>query len=155
MVLPDDIINHHDPQFISKFWKDLLELLHISWKLCFSYSSKSQCSNESTNQTFEKYLHCFINSHTMIRLTFNSSQKLLIILTCFQKNLSLRLRIMCGFTKQHKKHRALQQAGLWTSRSVQNITVSNQWECLCLIKVYSFDLSAVGRAEDCSAHWNP
>ena len=115
-------------------------------------------ANVQMNLPIKHLRNIFIVSstpHMMVRLTFYSSQKPLIIRTCCREKHSLRLRIMCGCKKQHKHHHALQKHGLSTYWSIQNITVSNQWECLCLIKVYSFDLSAVGRAEDCSVRWNP
>ena len=56
--------------------------------------------------------------HTMVTLTFYYTQKPLIIRTCCQMKDSLRLRIMCGFTKQHKNHHALQQDGIPEAASV-------------------------------------
>jgi hypothetical protein len=59
--LPSDIISDRGPQFISKFWKHLLEMLKVSCKLSSSYHPQSDGQTERTNQTLEQYLRCFIN----------------------------------------------------------------------------------------------
>ena len=59
--LPNDIISDRGPQFISKFWKHLLEMLKVSCKLSSSYHPQSDGQTERTNQTLEQYLRCFIN----------------------------------------------------------------------------------------------
>jgi hypothetical protein len=58
---PNDIISDRGPQFISKFWQHLLEMLKISCKLSSSYHPQSDGQTERTNQTLEQYLRCFIN----------------------------------------------------------------------------------------------
>ena len=58
---PNDIISDHGPQFVSKFWKHLLEILKISCKLSSSYHPQTDGQSERTNQTLEQYLRCFIN----------------------------------------------------------------------------------------------
>ena len=59
--IPKDIISDRGPQFISKFWKHLLESLRISCKLSSSYHPQTDGQTERTNQTLEQYLRCFIN----------------------------------------------------------------------------------------------
>ena len=59
--LPDDIISDRGPQFISKFWKHMFKLLHISVKLSSGYHPETNGQTERTNQTLEQYLRCFIN----------------------------------------------------------------------------------------------
>ena len=59
--LPDDIISDRGPQFISKFWTHLLEILRISCNLSSSYHPQTDGQTERTNQTLEQYLRCFIN----------------------------------------------------------------------------------------------
>jgi transposase InsO family protein len=59
--LPDDIISDRGPQFISKFWKHLMEALNISCKLSSSYHPQTDGQTERTNQTLEQYLRCFVN----------------------------------------------------------------------------------------------
>ena len=57
----DDIISDRRPQFISKFWKHMFKLLHISVKLSSGYHPETNGQSKRTNQTLEQYLHCFIN----------------------------------------------------------------------------------------------
>ena len=59
--LPNDIISDRGPQFISKFWQHMLEILKISPKLSSSYHPQTDGQSERTNQTLEQYLRCFIN----------------------------------------------------------------------------------------------
>ena len=59
--LPDDIISDRGPQFISKFWKHLMEALKVSCKLSSSYHPQTDGQTERTNQTLEQYLRCFVN----------------------------------------------------------------------------------------------
>ena len=59
--LPDDIISDRGPQFISKFWKHLMEALNVSCKLSSSYHPQTDGQTERTNQTLEQYLRCFVN----------------------------------------------------------------------------------------------
>jgi transposase InsO family protein len=55
-VLLDDIISDQGPQFISKFWQHMLEILKISAKLSLSYHPQTDGQSERTNQTLEQYL---------------------------------------------------------------------------------------------------
>jgi transposase InsO family protein len=59
--LPDNIISDCGPQFIAGFWKRLLELLHIDRSLSSAHHPESNGQIETTNQTLEQYLHCFIS----------------------------------------------------------------------------------------------
>ena len=54
--LPNDIVSDRGPQFISKIWKHLLEILKISSKLCSSYHPQTDSQTERTNQTLKQYL---------------------------------------------------------------------------------------------------
>jgi hypothetical protein len=49
--LLDDIISDGGPQFISKFWQHMLEILEISPKLSSSYHPQTDSQSERTNQT--------------------------------------------------------------------------------------------------------
>ena len=51
--LPDDIISDSGPQFISKFWKHLMEALNVSCNFSSSYHTQTDGQTERTNQTLE------------------------------------------------------------------------------------------------------
>ena len=51
--LPDNIINDHGPQFISKFWKHFFTMLKVFCKLSSGYHPQTNGQTECTNQTLE------------------------------------------------------------------------------------------------------
>ena len=62
--IPNNIINDHGPQFISKFWKHFFTMLKVFCKLSSGYHPQTNGQTECTNQTLEHYLRCF-NNHQL------------------------------------------------------------------------------------------
>ena len=58
---PNDINRDCDTMFVSKFRKDFLVFLRLSWKLSTSYYPGSDIQIYFTNLTLNQYLCCFIN----------------------------------------------------------------------------------------------
>ena len=60
---PDNITSDRGPQFISNFWKSLMEVAQT--QLCFSMSFHPQSNGqtERTNQTLEQYLRIYCSYH--------------------------------------------------------------------------------------------
>ena len=61
--LPNDIISDRGPQFISKFWKSLFQLLKVQINLSSGYHPQTDGQTERVNQVLEQYLRCTINYH--------------------------------------------------------------------------------------------
>jgi hypothetical protein len=59
--LPDDIISDHGPQFVSKFWSCLFELLGTKINLSSAFHPQSDGQTKRVNQVLEQYLRCFVN----------------------------------------------------------------------------------------------
>ena len=59
--LPDNIVSDRGPQFISIFWKTLLNLLHVSVSLSSAAHPQTDGQTERMNQNLEQYLRCFVN----------------------------------------------------------------------------------------------
>lgn len=59
--LPDDIVSDRGPQFISRFWKQLLHRLKVQRCLSSSRHPETDGQTERVNQILEQYLRCFIN----------------------------------------------------------------------------------------------
>ena len=59
--LPDNIVSDRGPQFISTFWKTLLNLLHVSISLSSAAHPQTDGQTERMNQNLEQYLRCFVN----------------------------------------------------------------------------------------------
>jgi transposase InsO family protein len=59
--LPDDIISDRGPQFISKFWRSLFEILKVDIKLSSAFHPQIDDQTERVNQVLEQYLRCTIN----------------------------------------------------------------------------------------------
>lgn len=59
--LPRSIITDRGSQFVAKFWRCLMKLLGIKAQLSSGYHPETDGQSESTNQTLEQYLRCFIN----------------------------------------------------------------------------------------------
>jgi len=59
--LPDDILSDRSPQFISKFWQLLFEILKVKIKLSLALHSQTDGQTEQENQVLEQYLCCTIN----------------------------------------------------------------------------------------------
>jgi hypothetical protein len=55
------IINNRDKLFTSQFWKLLMNLLRIHYKLLTAYHPQTDRQTERLNQTMEQYLQCYIN----------------------------------------------------------------------------------------------
>lgn len=59
--LPDDIISDRGPQFISRFWRSLFEILKVDIKLSSAFHPQTDGQTERVNQVLEQYLRCTIN----------------------------------------------------------------------------------------------
>ena len=58
--LPDEIISDRGPQFRSRFWKALMNQLHVDPKTSTAYHPETDGQTERTNQCLEQYLRCFV-----------------------------------------------------------------------------------------------
>jgi transposase InsO family protein len=59
--LPEEIVSDRGPQFASKFWHRLFELLGVDIRLSSVFHPETDGQTERTNQTFEQYLRCTVN----------------------------------------------------------------------------------------------
>jgi transposase InsO family protein len=59
--LHDDIISDRGPQFMSKFWRSLFEILKVDIKLSSTFHPQTDGQMERVNQVLEQYLRCTIN----------------------------------------------------------------------------------------------
>jgi hypothetical protein len=59
--LPEEIVSDKGPQFASKFWGCLFELLGVDIRLFLAFHPETNGQTERTNQTLEQYLHCTMN----------------------------------------------------------------------------------------------
>jgi transposase InsO family protein len=59
--LPEDITSDRGPQFASKFWARLFELLGAKINLSSAYHPQTDGQSERVNQVLEQYLRCFID----------------------------------------------------------------------------------------------
>jgi hypothetical protein len=59
--LPNDIISDRGPQFVSKFWRSLFEILKVDIKLSFAFHPRTDGQTERVNQVLEQYLRYTIN----------------------------------------------------------------------------------------------
>ncbi|CEP01920.1 hypothetical protein PBRA_008863, partial [Plasmodiophora brassicae] len=59
--LPDDIVSDRGPQFVSAFWKHLLDRLGIQRNLSSSRHPESDGQTERVNQILEQYLRCYVS----------------------------------------------------------------------------------------------
>jgi transposase InsO family protein len=59
--LPGDIISDRGPQFISKFWRSLFEILKVDIKLSLAFHPQTDGRMERVHQVLEQYLRCTIN----------------------------------------------------------------------------------------------
>jgi transposase InsO family protein len=59
--LPKEIVSNRGPQFASKFWHRLFELLGVDIRLSSAFHPKTDGQTEWTNQTLEQYLRCTVN----------------------------------------------------------------------------------------------
>jgi len=59
--LPEEIVSDRGPQFASKFWRRLFELLGVDIQLSSAFHPKIDGQTERTNQTLEQYLRCTVN----------------------------------------------------------------------------------------------
>jgi len=59
--LPEEIVSDRGPQFASKFWHRLFELLGVDIRLFSTFHLETDGQTERTNQTLEQYLHCTVN----------------------------------------------------------------------------------------------
>jgi hypothetical protein len=57
--VPDQIISDRGPQFISKFWTRLFELLGADISLTSGYHCQTNGQTERLNQVLEQYLRCY------------------------------------------------------------------------------------------------
>ncbi|KMS64547.1 hypothetical protein BVRB_019170, partial [Beta vulgaris subsp. vulgaris] len=57
--VPDQIISDRGPQFISKFWNRLFELLGADVSLTSGYHCQTNGQTERLNQVLEQYLRCY------------------------------------------------------------------------------------------------
>jgi len=61
--LPDDIVSDRGTQFVSKFTRQLLELLEVKGNRSTAYHPESDGQTERTNQTLEQYLRIYCDFH--------------------------------------------------------------------------------------------
>jgi len=59
--LPEEIVSDKGPQFASKFWRRLFELLGVDIRLSSVFHPETDGQTELTNQTLEQYLRCTLN----------------------------------------------------------------------------------------------
>jgi IS30 family transposase len=59
--LPEEIAFDRGPQFASKFWRRLFELLEVDIWLSSAFHLETNGQTERTNQTLEQYLRCTVN----------------------------------------------------------------------------------------------
>ncbi len=59
--LPKEIVSDRGPQFASKFWRRLFELLGVDIWLSSAFHPETDGQIERTNQTLKQYLHCTVN----------------------------------------------------------------------------------------------
>jgi IS30 family transposase len=60
--LPEEIVSDRGPQFASKFWHRLFELLGIDIRLFSAFHHpETDGQTERTNQTLEQYFRCTVN----------------------------------------------------------------------------------------------
>ncbi|XXQ31912.1 reverse transcriptase [Plasmodiophora brassicae] len=59
--LPDDTVSDRGPQFIAKFWKQLLIRLGVQRNLSSSRHPESDGQTERVNQVMEQYLRAYVN----------------------------------------------------------------------------------------------
>lgn len=59
--LPEDIVSDRGPQFVSKFWQALFEILQVKIKLSSAFHPQTDGQTERVNQVLEQYLRCNIN----------------------------------------------------------------------------------------------
>ncbi len=59
--LPEEIVSDRRPQFASKFWHRLFELLGVNIRLSLTFHPETDGQTEQTNQTLEQYLRCTVN----------------------------------------------------------------------------------------------
>jgi hypothetical protein len=55
------IINNRDKLFISRFWKSLIDLSEIHYKLSTAYHPQTDRQTKRLNQTIKQYLRCYVN----------------------------------------------------------------------------------------------
>jgi hypothetical protein len=80
--IPDQIISDRGPQFISKFWTRLFELLGADVSLTSGYHCQTNGQTERLNQVLEQYLRCYTSyrqndwSHLLplAEFSYNNSQ---------------------------------------------------------------------------------
>jgi hypothetical protein len=59
--VPETIVSDRGPQFVSRFWNSLAEVLHFEPKLTTAYHPEGDGSTEVVNQVIEQYLRIFGN----------------------------------------------------------------------------------------------
>ena len=59
--LPEEVISDRGPQFVSKFWKRMLELLGVTVKLSSAFHPQTDGQSECMNQVLEQYLCCMVD----------------------------------------------------------------------------------------------
>jgi transposase InsO family protein len=59
--LPKEIVSDRGPQFASKFWHRLFEVLGVDIRLSSAFHLETDGQTERTNQTLEQYLCCTVN----------------------------------------------------------------------------------------------
>lgn len=59
--LPNSIVSDRGPQFVSKFWKILMNLLGVKVKLSTAVHPQTDGQTERMNQSMEQYLICYVN----------------------------------------------------------------------------------------------
>jgi transposase InsO family protein len=79
--LPKTIVSDRGPQFASKFWRRLFEVLGVDIRLSTAFHPETDGSTEVTNQVMEQYLRIFCNFKQndwfhylpLAELTYNNS----------------------------------------------------------------------------------
>jgi reverse transcriptase-like protein/integrase-like protein/chromodomain-containing protein len=92
--LPSEVISDRGTQFVSIFWKRLLDLLGIKQCLSSAYHPQSDGQSERSIQVLEQYLRCFTTYHQdnwmellpLAEFTFNNTVNASTIMTPFFAN---------------------------------------------------------------------
>lgn len=59
--LPTSVVSNQGPQFVSKIWKSLCEILKIKAKLSTAFHLKTDGQSKVANQKMERHLHSYVN----------------------------------------------------------------------------------------------
>ena len=95
--LPDDITSDRGPQFVSKFWRRLLQTFGCTVNLSSAHHQQTDGQTERVNQILEQYLRCsliyqqddWVGLLPLVEFVYNSSLHASMGITPFFSNHSL------------------------------------------------------------------